>query len=372
MSAMTSRERLINTFEGREIDRIATYDIIHNIDLIEFATGEKVTPENAEDLVCRTANKYLDLIRHFAVPVYDGARIVREDDGFTYKYEWWTGHILEKPHFTDVDDVARLVEADIGRIADCTVQGKICSAANNHVNLFYEKFEYFEEVREEYKRLNEKLAGTVMLGPEMCQGVSIALFRYGIDWWSYLYHDYPELAIKYIDTYYEYELKFIDAYAQMEEMPICCSAGSTGLNDRLMFAYDFFRDVIVPREKRVIDAFKKAGKYVMHFLDGYKLPILKDFIEAGTDAVDPFEPYCFMDVAAFRSQFPDTVICQPIDCTQLLPYGTEEQVRSAVNKAIDAAGKRKILIGSTSEIHPEVDFKNAVIMYETAMNYNLM
>ena len=118
MSGMTSRQRLINTFEGKQVDRIATYDIIHNIDLIEFTTGQKVMPKNAEDLVCRTANRYLDLIRHFAVPDYDGTKIVSEDDGFTYKYEWWTGHILEKPHFTSVEDVARLVETDIERIIE--------------------------------------------------------------------------------------------------------------------------------------------------------------------------------------------------------------------------------------------------------------
>ncbi|HEX7561361.1 MAG TPA: hypothetical protein VF347_04135, partial [Candidatus Humimicrobiaceae bacterium] len=226
MEKYTSRERLLRTFEGKDIDRIATYDIIHNLDLIEFATGTKVTPSNAEDLMCATAGKYLDLIRHFAVPDYEGVKIVKEDDGFTYKYEWWTGHILEKPVIKNVDDVARLVEKDIEKIAGCTAEGKICSRVNNHVNLFYEKFEYFEEVCREYRRITEKLGGTVMLGPEMCQGVSIALFRYGIDWWTYLYHDYPEIALKFIDTYSDYEIKFIEAYAGMEEMPFVCSSGS--------------------------------------------------------------------------------------------------------------------------------------------------
>jgi hypothetical protein len=367
----TSRERLVRTFEGKDIDRIATYDIIHNLDLIEFATGDKVTPKNAEDLMCATAGKYLDLVRHFAVPDYEGVKIVKEEDGFTYKYEWWTGHILEKPPVKNVEDVARLVENDIENIAGCTAEGKICPRVNNHVNLFYEKFEYFEEVCQEYKRITEKLGGTVMLGPEMCQGVSIALFRYGIDWWTYLYHDYPEIALKFIDAYCDYEIKFIETYAGMEEMPFVCSSGSTGLNDRLLFPYSFFNDVIIPKEKRVIEAFKKQGKYIIYFLDGYKQPILKDFIEAGADAIDPFEPYCAMDVKAFRQQYPETVICQPIDCTQLLPYGTEEQVSRAVIKAIEDCGKKKILIGSTSEVHPEVNYKNAVVMYETARKYLL-
>ena len=41
------RERLINTFEGKEINRLATYDIMHNIGLMEHLTGKKITHKNA-------------------------------------------------------------------------------------------------------------------------------------------------------------------------------------------------------------------------------------------------------------------------------------------------------------------------------------
>ena len=371
MDKLTSTERLIRTFKGEEIDRIATYDIIHNIDLIEYLTGQKVTPKNAEDLLCKAASSCLDLIRHFAVPDYEGTKVVKEEDGYVYRYEWWTGHIMEKPVYRTVEDIVRKIEEDIEKIQDCTKERKICSAANNHVNLFYEKFEYFEEVKEEYRRITNKLDGTVMLGPEMCQGVSIGLFRYGIDSWAFLYHDYPEVAIRYIDSLYDYEIAFIESYADMDIMPICCSAGSVGMDDRLFFPYEFYKEVIIPREKRVTETFKKYGKFVIHFLDGYKWPVVGDFINIGTDAVDPFEPYCDMDVKRFREMYDNTVICQPIDCTQLLPYGSEEEIKDAVIKAIEDADKRKILIGSTSEIHPAVNYRNAITMYETARNYKL-
>ena len=78
-----------------------------------------------------------------------------------------------------------------------------------------------------------------------------------------------------------------------------------------------------------------------------------------------------MDVKTLREKYPELVLSQPIDCTQLLPYGTEVEIRREVIKAIKDAGERKIIIGSTSEIHPEVNVKNAVAMYETAMSYKL-
>jgi hypothetical protein len=109
----------------------------------------------------------------------------------------------------------------------------------------------------------------------------------------------------------------------------------------------------------------------MSFLDGYKLPVLDDFIKLGTDAIFPFEPYTGMDIKGFRKEHPEIVIAQPIDCTQLLPYGSEDQVRKAVRDAISDAGERKIIIGSTSEIHPEVNYLNALAMYDEAKKYRL-
>ncbi|MBM3701103.1 MAG: hypothetical protein FJW68_09365 [Actinobacteria bacterium] len=372
MVSLNARERLSGVFEGKEIDRIPTYDILHNTKLIEYLAGEKITPANAEDLLCRAANKSLDLIRHFAVPDYEGEKIVKEDDGFIYRYEWWTGHILEKPFYKKLEDVKRVIENDIEAMVKCTEEGKICKQANNHVNLFYEKFEYFEEVRNEYWRISEKLGSeTVMLGPEMLMGVSVAIFRHGIDWWSYLVHDMPELVFQYLDAYYEYELAFVDSYLDLEIMPFVCSAGSTGMDDRLLFSPEVFSSMILKYEKKLFKKFKENGKKIIAFLDGYKAPIIKDFIDIGADAIDPFEPYCKMDVRQFRNDFPDTVACQPIDCTQLLPFGEEKDIVNAVIKAIEDSERKKILIGSTSEVHPNVNFKNAVAMYEAARSFKL-
>ena len=51
----------------------------------------------------------------------------------------------------------------------------------------------------------------------------------------------------------------------------------------------------------------------MSFMDGYKWPVLDDFINLGTDAVFPFEPYAGMEVKKFRELYPEIVIAQPID-----------------------------------------------------------
>ena len=40
-------------------------------------------------------------------------------------------------------------------------------------------------------------------------------------------------------------------------------------------------------------------------------------------------------------------------------------------KAIEDAEVRKIIIGSSSEIHPNIPVENAMAMYETARDYKL-
>ena len=40
MIQLNSTERVINTFEGKELDRLPVFDIIHNVDFIEHVSGE--------------------------------------------------------------------------------------------------------------------------------------------------------------------------------------------------------------------------------------------------------------------------------------------------------------------------------------------
>ena len=371
MNELTSKERLIRSLKGQEIDRIATFDILHNIDLIEEVTQQKVTPSNAEDLLCKAANQYLDLIRHLAVPKEPEPSVLKDENGFVYKYEWWTGHLLERPQFKSSKDIEESVKRDIEIIYDNIEKKKVCHLARQHVRLFDEQFETIAEVKSEFRRITEKLNTTVMLAPEDVSAVAVATERYDETGWWYLYHDCPETACRYLDALTDYQLCFIDNFADSSVAPFAQTSVATGTDTGLLYSADFFRKEVIPREKKKIDSWKEHGYYVMTFLDGYKWPILDDFINLGVDEIHPCESYCRMDVRTVRQKYPELAISQPIDCTQLLPYGSEDQVKQAVIKAIEDAGRRKIIIGSTSEIHPEVNARNAIAMYETARNYPL-
>ncbi len=366
--SLTPRERIIRTFEGKDIDRIATYDIMHNTDLMENLTGKKITPENAEDVACAAVGKALDLVRHFSIPVNLEPEITADEDGFIHKKEWWTVQVLERP-FKNMGDVVRMANADIERIKDCISKKKVCRQAQFPVRLFGEDYEYLEEVKVNFKRIVEKMCGTVMVAPESCTLYYI-LERYDITWWSYLYNDFPELAGQLLDALTDYEIARVDSFADASITPISFTSDPIGVNDTMMFPPDFTLNVLLPRTKRIIERWKSHGYYHIYFADGYKWPILDEVLSWGlVDAIDPFEPLAHMDVAKFRGLYPDTIICQPIDCQNLLYTGTPQQIRQATIKAIEDAGKKKILIGSTSEIHPNVPVENALAMYDAARSF---
>jgi uroporphyrinogen-III decarboxylase len=372
MEKLNSQERLLKVLKGEEVDRIPTFDLLHSIDLFEHVTQQKLTVKNAEDLVCKTGHQLLDLIRHFAIPDRLEPWSVKDETGFVYHFEWWTGHVAERPlDIRSSREVESAMKRDIDIIYNCIEKKKVCHLARQHVQLFDERFEYIEEVKADFARLNEKLQGTVMMAPEDVSSTSVVAERYDETGWWYVYNDYPETARRYLDALTDYQVCFIDNFADAKVSPITQISLTVGTTTALIYSPQFFRTEVIPREKRKIDRWKKHGYIVFAFLDGYSWPLLGDFLEAGVDEIHPCQPLCGMDVKSIRQKYPELVISQPIDGAQLLPFGKEDQVREAVIKAIEDGGRRKIIIGSTSDIHPETPVKNALAMFETARNYPL-
>jgi hypothetical protein len=128
MNELDSTTRVLNTFEGKPLDRLPVFDIIHNAEFIECVSGEKLTPQNAEDLACRAVRQTLDLCRHFAIPDNLEPREEVDDEGFVYHVEWWTKGIARRP-FHNLQEAADLVKRDIEAIYKSLDRQKFCHQA---------------------------------------------------------------------------------------------------------------------------------------------------------------------------------------------------------------------------------------------------
>ena len=363
MLSLNSTERVINTFKGKPLDRLPLFDIIHNTEFIEKVSGKKITPSNAEDLICQAVNKTLDLVRHFTIPVDLEIKTFTDEDGFIYREEWWTKEIISRP-IKNLEDAKELMKKDIERIYKSIEEGKFCHQAKEQLNLFGENFDYPDQVNEMFERIDKKLEDTMMIAPETVPGLYTATNRYSFEWFTYMYHDHPELTLKYYDAIIDHELFRIDSFAPTNLSKVAFISEALAFNTGLMWPPEFIKEVVYPRVKKCIDRWKSYGYYVIFHSDGKKWDIIEDILDMGADSINPFEPLATMEIKKFRKLYPDAVCGSMVDCQDLLAFGTPEQVREATIKGIEDSGGAKTLIGSTSEIHPEIPVENALAMYE--------
>ena len=94
-------------------------------------------------------------------------------------------------------------------------------------------------------------------------------------------------------------------------------------------------------------------------------------VDAGPDGLNPIEPAAGMSLAEVKRRVGNRVcITGNIDCGQLLPFGTREEVAAAVRQAIadGGAGGGYILMSSNS-IHSSCKAENFVEMVRACQTY---
>ena len=369
MDRLTPRERVLRTISGEQVDRLGVYDIIHNVDLIEHLAGDRVTPGNAEDLTCRAVSKVLDLVRHFCIPSDLEHKTYSDDDGFVYRHQWWTREIVERPNKT-VDQTRDLMKADVESIRRAIEKGRVCWQALEHLELLGEHCRTFEEIKELFLRIANKLDGTIMVAPEALPGMYTATNRYGFEMAIYAHYDYPDDFLAVYRAFCDYEVAKIHALADLVEVaPVALLSEAVAFNTGLLFPPDFVREVQYPNIKRIIDAYKSHGFKVIFHADGNKWPILDDVISFGADVIDPCETLATMDIRKLREKYPNTAFASPVDCQDLLARGSTDQIAAACRQVLEDCGGKRVLTGSTSEIHPGISVENAMAMYNVFRNY---
>ena len=106
--------------------------------------------------------------------------------------------------------------------------------------------------------------------------------------------------------------------------------------------------------------------------DGNVWPILHDLVEVGFDGIHPIQPQC-MDIGEVKAYLGGSAcIIGNIDCRDLLPFGTEEDVAKTVKETIEvAAPGGAYIISSSNSIHPGCKPENYIAMVRAAHEYGV-
>ena len=132
-----------------------------------------------------------------------------------------------------------------------------------------------------------------------------------------------------------------------------------GMQTGPMFGPEIFRKFFKPRYKKLIDTAHEQNLHFWLHTCGNVSPFLEDFIEIGLDVVHPIQKYT-MDEREVADRFGGRIaFWAGMDVQQILPRGTEQQVRDEVRFMIDTydspTGGCMITVGNATTADVPVD-----------------
>ncbi len=345
-----SLERVRDVIQGRQPDRAPMFDLLRNSAVIKHFTGEVLTPENGAALVYKAYEPAIDATR----PLVKSPNVERKEtlpDGRRQEiFRWtiWTEH----RQFADSEAYAKEKRG--------WINGFDPAWTPRHQEQLDATLAAMAEER-------QKL-GEVFCFPSIPGGPGLmGLFgEVGLEDFSYFLADCPEVIVELM------EMNTVNAEQWYRHLPEGHGIEAGFLADDIAFKSGpllspvWMREHYFPRLARTLAAAHAAGIKALFHSDGNLNPILDDLVEAGIDGLNPIEVLAGMDVGDIHRRYPHLFMAGGIDVSQLLPFGTPQQVRDAVRKAVDDAEGR-IMIGSSTELNEEVPLANFLALRDVVL-----
>ena len=352
MADMTKRERVLRTMRFEETDRVPLYDIIQNDAIVEHYGGEPLTYENGDHLVGVAAGRTLDMTRMVGGPQRPREEV--RSDGIRYRHERWTGWLLERPFF-DLDTLVDWAGERIREANAQTFDSEYARCIHNHIEAKWTDFAEGDPTGR---------GDPTVFVIESGVGLEWIYWATGMELFTELLMLRPDVVEEWLEALSACEVRRARAMADPHYIPIALTFTDIAHKTGTMFDPNWLRQYWVPRLKRLNDVWHEAGCACLFHSDGNLWGVLDDLVEAGIDGLNPIEVLAGMTVKEVRAKYPKLFLAGGIDVSQLLTFGTPEEVRAACREAIEATGGRGYFMGSSTEIHWDVRLENAQAMFE--------
>jgi uroporphyrinogen-III decarboxylase len=354
MAILTKRERVMRAVRFEETDRTPVYDILQNDAVIEHYAGETLSVAQGDRVKAKAIGRVLDLTRMPEGPAQP--HVERNEQGLLLQIEPWTSWIIERP-FHDGPSLREWVKDDIRRS-----EQQVFDRA--YAERFHQRIRDAQALFAQADPTGRK-DPTLMI-VESGVGLTEAYWMAGMEEFSYLCADEPELVDEWLEARNQAELRRVAAIADPALIPLALTYDDIAFKTSTLFSPAWLRRYWVPRLRRLVAAWHARDTLCIYHSDGNLWPILDDLVACGIDGLNPLETLAGMTVQAVRQRYPRLALTGGIDVSQLLVYGTPDEVRAECRKAIAAAAGRGYLIGSSTELHWDVKLENAIAMFETA------
>ena len=193
----------------------------------------------------------------------------------------------------------------------------------------------------------------------------------GQELFSYAIYDDPRNIERILEIETENAYQMAKAAAEAQLCPIYFIGDDVAYKGALLYSPDFLRKTFIQSLKKCVEPVKAAGQKLIFHSDGYVMEILDDMLEVGIDGLNPIEPLAGMDIGLLKKRYGKRlVLVGNVDCSQVLPRGTVDEVIEATKQCLrDAGHGGGLIIGSSSEIVPSTPVENIVAFYETCREW---
>lgn len=180
----------------------------------------------------------------------------------------------------------------------------------------------------------------------------------------------PETAEYIIDGYTDFYCAYYRAMFEAcpGQIDILRIADDIGMQDRPLLSRKLFKEIILPRIRRLCDLAHGYGVKVMFHSCGCAFNFIDLLIEAGVDILDPLQPNAKdMNSENLFAHFAGKICFHgSIDTQNVLPRGTAEEVRDQVRRHYAILGQpgSGFIIAPAHTLQPDVSVENIVAMYE--------
>jgi hypothetical protein len=347
---MTKLERVQATLDHQPVDRCAVLEqLSYNPQVIADWTGKEIDGFGYTlDDICQVIRQTCDLVMPPVAP--RGSALKTTPDGFVVKNDNWTTWRVSRP-FTDVDGARDWLRQHTAAIRASPFDG--------------------DTARADYRRrmldLQSRIGGTVILNYS-ATGFCHPFDSMGLELFTFLQLDYPEVLQDYIEASVARELRRVHAVADVELSPVILIPEDFATRQGPIFGPEFLGQYHYPYVKELADAWHEHGVKALYHSDGNWQKVIPELIACEVDGFYCLEPNCGMDVVALKNAWPDLVWAGGVDGVDLMERGTEDQVRAEVQRHIretNALETGGMFVASSSEINPPIPPENFRAMIQT-------
>ena len=205
---------------------------------------------------------------------------------------------------------------------------------SEHIN---DRLNYSPKIWEEYvKSLSPYLYPIARLAMAMTESLFEGMTISRV---AYYMRKNPQFIHEVMGEYARTNLEIIKRLAEAG-VDVVFYFDDLGFKGSSIFSIKNFQKFILPYYKKIYDACKKNGMFIIQHSCGYIDKLLPDMVNAGLDCIQALEPAAGVDLTNLKNTLGDRLsFMGGMDASRVLNFGTPRDVEEEVKRCINAAAQ---------------------------------